>query len=81
MHHLVCSPNAPFHLYKKTGHLVRTPITATLQPDKMSVYQVAGSYSSNNFPNGGFTAQNTYDNVVGMGYECLNAYLTHFHPL
>ena len=80
MHHLVFDKNSPYHLYKKSGHLVRTPITITLQPDQRAVYQVAGSYTQQGnvwWADGGFIAQDTVANVRQMGYDCLQALLNH----
>lgn len=79
-HHLVYNKNAPYHLYKKSGHLVRTPITITLQPDQMAVYQVAGSYRAEGsvwWADAGFIAQGTVANTRQMGYDCLQALLNH----
>lgn len=80
MHHLVFNKNSPYHFYKKSGHLVRTPITITLQPDERAVYQVAGTYRQEGsvwWADGGFIAQGTVANVREMGYNCLQALLSH----
>lgn len=57
---LVCNGST---LYRRTNMLVRTPITLTLMPAEMAVYQVAGTYTSTSFPNTGFIEQDTYANV------------------
>lgn len=46
MHHLVFDKNAPHHLYKKSGHLVRTPIseTFTLNPITQMRFDVGNDY-------------------------------------
>ena len=40
MAHLVCNTANPRHLYKRDGHLVRTPIKIRLQPDEKKIYQI-----------------------------------------
>lgn len=61
-------------LYRRSSRLVRTPITMTLQPVEMAVYQVAGSYDNQGFPNTGFIAEDTEANVKAVGYNMLQAY-------
>lgn len=77
MHHFVRSKQSPYHLYKKSGHLVRTPITVTLQPSEMAYYSVAGTWTSTSWPNTGFIEQNTVQNVYSVGYDCLQALFNH----
>ena len=80
MHHLVFNKNSPYNFYKKSGHLVRTPITITLQPDERAVYQVAGSYRQEGsvwWADTGFIAQGTVANANQMGYDCLQALFAH----
>lgn len=75
------------HLYRRSSHLVRTPIVKTLSlaPDEMAYYDVAGSYNSN-LPTAGFVADGenyTYVTAVGKlmrrNYACL-AGTTHPGP-
>lgn len=57
------------HLYRRNGHLVRTPIVKTiaLSPDEMAYYDVAGSYR-NDVPTGGFVADSEhYTQVAAIG--------------
>ena len=80
MHHLVFNKNSPYHFYKKSGHLVRTPITINLNPDQRAVYQVAGKYRQDGdvwWADEGFVAQGTVTNTRQMGYDCLQALTNH----
>lgn len=57
------------HLYRRDGHLVRTPIlkTLTLVPDEMAYYDVAGSYR-NDLPTGGFVGSSEhYSQIAPTG--------------
>ena len=73
MRHLVFN-TASSHLYKKSKHLVRTPIKMTLTADQYAYYVVAGDYTAQNLPDKGFIRQLTADNVDYVGYDCLQAY-------
>lgn len=73
MRHLVFN-TASSHLYKKSKHLVRTPIKMTLTADQYAYYVVAGDYTAQNLPDKGFIRQLTADNIDYVGYDCLQAY-------
>ena len=74
MNHFVINKSNK-HFYKKSSHLVRTPITITLQPDEMAFYSVAGVYTSSNWPNGGFLASGSMNSIKTAGESMRNAYL------
>lgn len=65
------------HLYKRSSHLLRTPLTKTitLTPDERSWYAVAGEYS-NEWPTAGFvTIAGNYRNIPPLGKEMRRHYL------
>lgn len=56
------------------GHLVRTPIRISLRPDDRAWYAVAGTYNSGGWPLTGYIAQDSYNNVIAVGGQCIEAY-------
>ena len=72
------------NLYRRTANnnsrLVRTPISVNLNPDQMAVYQVPGTWKKVGsvwWPDGGFIDSNTVENIKAVGFNCLNAYVSH----
>lgn len=65
-------------LYRKSGSLVRTPITVAVAADAMQTYEVAGNYhqvGSVWYPVGGWTDVKSLANCTAVGYRCNSAYL------
>lgn len=65
------------HLYRRSSHLVRTPIvkTITLAPDEMAYYDVAGSYNSA-MPTAGVIADSEhYSQIALVGKKMRKYYL------
>jgi len=62
------------HLYKKSSHLVRTPMTVTLKPDDRAYYAVAGEYTSTGWPNRGWIMAGSVQNNIQVGRDLFNAY-------
>ena len=74
MNHLICHSNRQ-HFYKKSGHLVRTPIRITLTADEFAYYVVAGDYQPvTHLPKCGFIDSATYDHTIEVGYKCINSF-------
>ena len=72
------------NLYRRTSNagarLVRTPISINLNPDQMAVYQVPGTWKQSGnvwWPDGGFIDTNTISNIQAVGFNCLNAFISH----